>query len=281
MVTGARLAGLTVDIALRRGRRPDTVNVLDDVNLEVPAGQVTALIGESGCGKSLVVAALSGLLPPGSRARGLVHIGDRELRPDDERSWRALRGRHVGVVPQSAATSFTPVRTVGSQLAEISARLGVSGREEQIGDRGREEQIGVRGREEQMGVSTPEQLCAAVALPAGVVHRYPHELSGGMAARVAIAAALAGRPALLLADEPTSALDPENAALVWRLLGTAAADGAAVLVVTHDMPSLLRAEVCDDVAVMTRGTVRSRQPLADALADPDPYLRALLGTVPV
>ncbi len=263
-MTGARLAGLTVDIALRRGRRPDTVNVLDDVNLEVPAGQVTALIGESGCGKSLVVAALSGLLPPGSRARGLVHIRDRELRPDDERSWRALRGRDVGVVPQSAATSFTPVRTVGSQLAEICARLG-----------------GVSGREEQIGVSTPEQLCAAVALPAGVVHRYPHELSGGMAQRVAIAAALAGRPALLLADEPTSALDPENAALVWRLLGTAAADGAAVLVVTHDMPSLLRAEVCDDVAVMTRGTVRSRQPLADALADPDPYLRALLGTVPV
>lgn len=251
----ARLAGLTVDIALRRGRHPAAVCVLDDVNLDVPAGRVTALIGESGCGKSLVTAALSGLLPPGSRVRGQVHIGDRELGPDDEPAWRQVRGRHVGMVPQSAATSFTPVRTVGSQLAEVCSRLGA--------DR------------------APEQLCAAVGLPAAVVHHYPHELSGGMAQRVAIAAAIAARPALLLADEPTSALDPDNAALIWRLLGDAAADGAAVLVITHDMPSLLRAAVCDDVAVMTRGSVRSRQPLADALADTDPYLRALLGTVPV
>lgn len=251
----ARLTGLTVDIALRRGRHSSAVRVLDDVHLDVPAGRVTALIGESGCGKSLVAAALSGLLPPGSRVRGQVRVGDRELRPDDEPAWREVRGRRIGLVPQSAATSFTPVRTIGSQLAEVCARLGAD--------------------------LTPEELCASVALPATVVRRYPHELSGGMAQRAAIAAALAGRPALLLADEPTSALDPDNAALVWRLLGDAAADGAAVLVITHDMPSLLRSAVCDDVAVMTRGTVRSRQPLADALADTDPYLRALLGTVPV
>ncbi|MCV7059939.1 ABC transporter ATP-binding protein [Mycolicibacterium vaccae] len=250
----ARLTGLTVDIALRRGRHSSAVRVLDDVNLDVPAGRVTALIGESGCGKSLVAAALSGLLPPGSRVRGQVRVGDRELRPDDEPAWREVRGRRIGVVPQSAATSFTPVRTIGSQLAEVCARLGA--------DRG------------------PEELCASVALPATVLRRYPHELSGGMAQRAAIAAALAGGPRCCW---PTnrSALDPDNAALVWRLLGDAAADGAAVLVITHDMPSLLRSAVCDDVAVMTRGTVRSRQPLADALADTDPYLRALLGTVPV
>ncbi|MCV7367499.1 ABC transporter ATP-binding protein [Mycolicibacterium duvalii] len=255
MTFSAALTGLTVDIDLRRGRRCAAVPVLDQVNLEVNAGRVTALIGESGCGKSLVAAALSGLMPPGSRVRGQVRIGDRELRAGDEAGWRALRGRHIGVVPQSAATSLTPVRTVGSQLAEICSRLGA--------DR------------------TPEQLCAAVALPASVVGRYPHELSGGMAQRVAIAAALAGRPALLIADEPTSALDPDNAALVWRLLGEAAADGAAVLVITHDLPSLLRAAVCDEVAVMARGTVLSHEPLEDTLSSADPYLRALLGTVPV
>lgn len=250
----ARLEGLTVDIDVRRGRRATAVHVLDDVNLDVPAGRVTALIGESGCGKSLVAAALSGLMPPGSHVRGRVFIDRTELRPADERAWRGLRGRHIGVVPQSAATSFTPVRTVGSQLAEICARLSA--------DR------------------TPEQLLAAVALPTDVTRRYPHELSGGMAQRVAIAAAVAGRPGLLLADEPTSALDPNNAALIWRLLGDAAADGAAVLVITHDMPSLLRAGVCHDVAVMARGTVTMQLPLADAVADTDPYLRALLGTVP-
>lgn len=249
-----RLAGLTVDIDLRRGRDSTAVRVLDDVSLVVPAGRVTALVGESGCGKSLVVAVLSGLLPPGSHVRGQVFIDSTEVRPDDERTWRALRGRHIGVVPQSAATSFTPVRTIGSQLAELCDRLAA--------DR------------------TPEQLVTAVALPADVTRRYPHELSGGMAQLVAIAAALAGRPGLLLADEPTSALDPDNAALIWRLLGDAAADGAAVLVITHDMPSLRCAGVCDDVAVMARGAVLTQGPLAEAVCGTDPYVRALLGAVP-
>ncbi|ORV89694.1 ATP-binding cassette domain-containing protein [Mycolicibacterium iranicum] len=252
MVT--RLAGVTVDINLRRGRDSTVVRVLDDVSLVVPAGRVTALIGESGCGKSLVAAVLSGLVPPGSHVRGQVFIGDTEVRSDDERAWRALRGRHIGVVPQSAATSFTPVRTIGSQLAEVCDRLAA--------DR------------------APKQLLTAVALPADVTRRYPHELSGGMAQRVAIAAALAGRPGLLIADEPTSALDPDNAALIWRLLGDAAADGAAVLVITHDMPSLRRAGVCDDVAVMARGSVTTQVPLAEAMSGTDLYVRTLLGAVP-
>lgn len=249
-----RLAGVTVDINLRRGRDSTVVRVLDDVSLVVPAGRVTALIGESGCGKSLVAAVLSGLVPPGSHVRGQVFIGDTEVRSDDERAWRALRGRHIGVVPQSAATSFTPVRTIGSQLAEVCDRLAA--------DR------------------APKQLLTAVALPAEVTRRYPHELSGGMAQRLAIAAALAGRPGLLIADEPTSALDPDNAALIWRLLGDAAADGAAVLVITHDMPSLRRAGVCDDVAVMARGSVTTQVPLAEAMSGTDLYVRTLLGAVP-
>ncbi|WP_349270001.1 ABC transporter ATP-binding protein [Mycolicibacterium parafortuitum] len=254
-MSAARLTGLTVGIDLRRGRDSATVDVLDDVYLDVPAGRVTALVGESGCGKSLVAAALTGLMPPGSRVRGTVHVGGRQVRCDDERAWRELRGRQVGSVPQSASTSFTPVRTIGSQLAEVCARLD--------SDR------------------TPGQLCAAVALPPHVVDRYPHELSGGMAQRVAIAAALAGRPGLLVADEPTSALDPDNAALIWQLLGDAASDGAGVLVITHDMPSLLRAAVCDDVAVMARGTVLSQATLSDTLTSADPYTQALLGTVAV
>lgn len=253
-MTGARLDRLTVDIAVRR-RGPATVRVLDGVDLDVPAGRVTALIGESGCGKSLVAAALSGLLPSGSRVSGRILLGSNVIRHGDEEVWRRLRGSYIGVVPQSAATSFTPVRTIGAQLGEVCARLAA--------DR------------------TPAQLCAAVALPADALRRYPHELSGGMAQRAAIAAAMAGRPDLVLADEPTSALDPENAAVVWRLLGAAAADGAAVLVITHDMPSLLRAEVCDGIAVMAKGAVRQQVPLADALAGADPYTRALLRTVPV
>lgn len=249
----ATLHGLTVDIAVRR-RGTQTVRVLDGVDLNVPAGQVTALVGESGCGKSLVAAALSGLMPPGSRVSGRIVLAGNEISHDDERAWRRLRGSHVGVVPQSAATSFTPVRTVGAQLGEVCARLAA--------DR------------------TPAQLCAAVALPVDALRRYPHELSGGMAQRAAIAAAIAGRPGLLLADEPTSALDPANAAVIWRLLGEAAADGAAVLAITHDMPSLLRSAVCADIAVMSKGVVRQQLPLDAALASADPHTRALLRAVP-
>lgn len=246
----AGLSGLTVDIAIRRGRGADRVRVLDAVDLDVPAGAVTALVGESGCGKSLVAAALAGLLPPGSTVTGRVSVGGVELGHADEKRWRLLRGRHIGVVPQSAATSFTPVRTLGSQLAEICARLGA--------DR------------------SPERLCETVALPSDALHRYPFELSGGMAQRAAIAAALAGRPRLLLADEPTSALDPANAAHIWRLLGAAAEAGAGVLVITHDVPSLRRAAVCADIAVMRRGAVLGRWPFGAAQRSADPYVEALL-----
>lgn len=249
----ASVRDLIVDIAVRR-RGTETVRVLDGVDLDVPGGRVTALVGESGCGKSLVAAALSGLMPPGSRVSGRISLGVNEIRHGDEPAWQRLRGRHVGLVPQSAATSFTPVRTIGAQLGEVCARLDA--------DR------------------TPAQLCAAVALPVDALRRHPHELSGGMAQRAAIAAAIAGRPGLLLADEPTSALDPENAAVIWRLLGDAAAEGAGVLVITHDTASLLRAAVCDDVAVMADGVVRQQVPLKEALASDDPYTQALLRMVP-
>jgi peptide/nickel transport system ATP-binding protein len=252
--TGASLEGLTVDIAVRR-RGTETVRVLDGVDLKVPAARVTALVGESGCGKSMIAAALSGLMPPRSRVSGRITLGGNEIIHDDENAWRLLRGNHVGLVPQSAATSFTAVRTIGAQLGEVCERLRA--------DR------------------TPAQLCAAVALPVEALRRYPHELSGGMVQRAAIAGAIAGRPDLLLADEPTSALDPENAAVIWRLLDEAAAGGAAVLVITHDMTSLLRAAVCADIAVMAQGVVRHQLPLDAALAADDPYTQALLRAVPV
>lgn len=233
--TAARLTDLTVDIATRPGRRAPVVRTLTGVDLRVRAGEVTALIGESGCGKSLVAAALCGLLPPGSRVTGRITIAGADIAHHDEKRWRRLRGRHIGLVPQSAATSFTPVRPVGDQLAEVCHRLRA--------DR------------------TPIQLLATVGLTADVAARYPHELSGGMAQRVAIAAALAGRPGLLLADEPTTGLDPDNSAMVWRLLGEAAAEGAGVLVITHDLPALMRAQVCAEVALMRAGTVVAQEPL--------------------
>lgn len=250
----AELSGLTVDIAVRGSRRAPVVRVLDGADLVLPAGEITALIGESGCGKSLAALALCGLLPASSRISGQITIGDADMSAADERAWQKLRGRRIGLVPQSAATSFTPVRTVGSQVTEVCRRLGA--------DR------------------TAEQLFAAVRLPDGVGKRYPHELSGGMAQRAAIAAALAGRPELLIADEPTSALDPDNAHAVWRLLAEAAADGAAVLVITHDLASLLAADACGQVALMRDGAVLRQAPVVDMLDGAGDYAARFFDRVP-
>lgn len=253
MTHAAQLRSFTVDIATRHGRHSPVVRTLDEVDLTVTAGSLTALIGESGCGKSLVAAALCGLLPAGSQARGHILIGDRDFSAAEERDWRAVRGHHIGLVPQSAATSFTPVRTVGSQLTEVCRRLDA--------DR------------------NAAELLLAAHLPVEAGALYPHELSGGMAQRAAIAAAVAGRPALLIADEPTSALDPAHAAAVWELLGAIAASGAGVLVITHDLASLLDAGVCDDVALMRDGTVMCQAPLAEMADSADPYIGSFFAGV--
>ncbi|NDK88891.1 ABC transporter ATP-binding protein [Gordonia desulfuricans] len=243
----ARVTGLTVDIATRRDRRADTVRVLDDVDLCLAAGSVTALIGESGCGKSMLAAALTGLLPPGSRVGGTVTVAGETLGVDDPR-WRALRGRHIGLVPQSPMTSFTPVRTLGGQLSEVVDVLG--------------------------GSRTPAELCADVGLPVDALDCYPHELSGGMAQRAAVAAAIVAEPAVIVADEPTSALDPKRAQAIWALLGSLAERGAAVLVITHDMDALTEARVCRSIAVMRAGRIVAEQDLQACAEHPDDYVAA-------
>ncbi|MGB3484357.1 MAG: ATP-binding cassette domain-containing protein [Mycobacterium sp.] len=244
----AQLTGFTVDIATRRGRRSPVVRALHDVDLTVHPGSVTALIGESGCGKSLVAAALCGLLPPGSRTEGRLVIDGDDFSGADERQWRSVRGSHIGLVPQSAATSFTPVHTIGAQLNQVCRQLN--------SDR-----------------SAAELLTAAhLAVETGSL--YPHEISGGMAQRAAIAAAMAGRPELLVADEPTSALDPGHAAAVWELLAEVAGTGTGVLVITHDLDSLMESQVCREIALMREGSVICQEPAVAMTDSTDGYVRS-------
>lgn len=240
-----RVAALTV----RAGR----TTVLDAVDLSVAPGAVTALIGESGCGKSLVAAALCGLLPPGTVGSGEVTVDGRTLVSRDP-AWAAVRGSVVGLVPQSPDTSFTPVRTVRSQIDEAVRVLG--------------------------GTRSAQQLAAAAGLPARALDLYPHELSGGMAQRAAVAAATAGAPTVLVADEPTSALDPHTARGVLGLLRARADAGAAVLVITHDLRSVLETG-CDSVAVMRAGRVLLQGPPGAVQADPvhSEYVRAFFEEV--
>ncbi|CAM3571140.1 ATP-binding cassette domain-containing protein [Tsukamurella ocularis] len=243
MTAGTR--GLTV--------RAGATTVLDAVDLELRAGSVTALVGESGCGKSMVAAALCGLLPAGTAGSGEVTVAGRALTQHD-RAWSTVRGHVVGVVPQSPITSFTPVRSLRSQLDEVIAALG--------------------------GTRSAEELCAAAGLPAHALPLYPHELSGGMAQRAAVAAALAGAPSVVLADEPTSALDPETAHGVLRLLRGLADDGAAVLIVTHDLRSVL-ATGCESLAVMRAGRILLQGPPESvrAAAASDHYIAAFFEEV--
>ncbi|UQE73661.1 ATP-binding cassette domain-containing protein [Gordonia sp. PP30] len=235
------MSSLTVDIATSAHRRSPRVRVLDTMSLAVCTGEVTVLVGESGCGKSMVAAALCGLLPPGCTVTGSVRIDQTTLTHDDP-AWDRLRGRVVGLVPQSSSTSFTPVRTVRSQLREVVSVLD--------------------------GPGSFEQLCDLVRLPRGALDLYPHELSGGMAQRAAIAAAIAGNPAVVVADEPTSALDPELAHTVWELLARLARRGTAVLAITHDLDSLRRAGIDPAVAVMRHGRLLNQTRAGHFLADP-------------
>ena len=240
----AEVVDLTVHIdSTRRGAAP--IRVLHQVDLALPARSITALIGESGCGKSMLASALTGLLPAGSHAEGIVRIGAQELGLND-RAWSGVRGRQVGLVPQGPATSFTPVRTLRSQLNEVIDILESS--------------------------YTAKELCDAVGLGHEALGCYPHELSGGMAQRAAVAAAIAGDPAVIVADEPTSALDPALAHGIWELLADRARSGAAVLVISHDMDSLLAADVCSSIAVMRAGEIVTQQSPDACASDEDRYV---------
>lgn len=247
-----RVRSLTLRLPTGDGR---WVHAATELDLDLRAGELTALVGESGSGKSTLVSALCGLSPAGTRSSGSVLVDGREVLGADERAWRALRGRTIGLAAQSGAGTFTPVRRVGPQIAEVVSALGT---EESVPD-----------------------LLERVDLEADAAELFPHELSGGMAVRAVTAAALAGRPRVLLADEPTAGLDPELAAQVLHLLRRVADSGTAVLVITHDLQTLETTEVADHVAVMYAGRIVERGPARRVLSEPGhPYSMALMAALP-
>ncbi|WP_224392195.1 ABC transporter ATP-binding protein [Pseudonocardia sp. ICBG1293] len=259
--------GLDVAFRVGRGRRARTVRAVTGADLDLRAGRLTALVGESGCGKSVLTEALTGLLPGTASVRGSAVLtppaGPRErstghdpvgliTAPESVLRDR-VRGRLIGLVPQSAATHLTPTRTVGAQLRETLARLGAT--------------------------ATVADLLDRAALPGHVADRYPHELSGGQAQRAGLAAALAGDPPVLLADEPTAGLDRPLVDHVTALLAGLAAEGRAVLLITHDLRAA-RA-VADDVAVMYASRLVETGPAAEVFTEPwHPYTAGLLAALP-
>lgn len=238
-------------------------NVVDGVSFSVQRGKTLAIVGESGCGKSVTSMALMGLLPDTAKiaARTSALLDEALLGMPDERLLD-VRGNRMAMIFQEPMTSLNPVFTIGEQIAESVIRhQGLSARD-------------ARQRALQMleKVRVPD---AAQRLDA-----YPHELSGGMRQRAMIAMALANDPALIIADEPTTALDVTIQAQILSLIANLQAEtGTAMILITHDLGVV--AEVADDVMVMYAGRVVESGPVKTLFDDPQhPYTIGLMGSMP-
>ncbi|WP_370618726.1 ABC transporter ATP-binding protein [Mumia sp. Pv 4-285] len=252
------------DLWIEAGDPADPLVLVRGVSLTVDAATVVGLVGESGSGKTVTCMASLGLAGRGVRiTRGSVRAQGTELVGADEATMMRVRGGVVGTVFQDPLSSLNPLQRIGDQIAEAIAL--------HRGGRRRSHRARVVELLAKVGVPAPEERARA----------YPHELSGGLRQRVAIAMALANDPALLVADEPTTALDVTVQAQVLDVIRSATRDEArSALIVTHDLG--LVAEVADRVAVMYAGQIVEEGPVSVVFGDPQhPYTRGLLASRPV
>ncbi len=253
--------GLTTALHLSRG----IARVVHDVSFDVASGETLGIVGESGCGKTMLALSLIGMAP---RPPAEVVAGAARFRGDDllalpVRALREVRGRDIGMIFQEPMTALNPVMAVGEQIAEVARRhLGLSPR------RARRHAIEML---ERVRVPDPERRARS----------FPHQLSGGMRQRVMIAAALVCDPAILIADEPTTALDVTIQSQILALIGDLQERlGMGVILITHDLGVV--AEMADRVLVMYAGRKVEEAPVAELFADPcHPYTRGLVESVPI
>ena len=245
-------------------RTPDGINrAVDGVSFHVDEGETLAIVGESGCGKSVTAMSILRLIaePPG-RIAGSIRFGGKELLKLSDREMRDIRGNDISMIFQEPMTSLNPVLTVGRQLGE-TLRL--------------HEGISKRAAERRAA-----EMLALVGIPESRqrMRQYPHQLSGGMRQRVMIAMALACNPKLLIADEPTTALDVTIQAQILDLMKELNRRvGAAIVLITHDLGVV--AEIAERVMVMYAGRKVEEAPVAALFSTPrHPYTQGLLAAVP-
>jgi peptide/nickel transport system permease protein len=239
------------------------LEVVHGVDLDLAAGATLGIVGESGCGKTVTASAVLGALGPTAKVSGQVWFDGLDLNSATPRQRTAVRGTGIAYISQDPMVALDPSFSVSNQLGELIGRHDHS-----------------RGAARRSRIL---ELLTLVGLPdpGDVAKRFPHQLSGGMAQRVAIACALAGRPRILVADEPTTALDVtiqgEILGLLRRLQGET---GMAIILITHDLGVV--ADLCSSVAVMYAGEVVERAEVATLFAEPaHPYTRALLASNPI
>jgi peptide/nickel transport system ATP-binding protein len=261
MTLPLEVQGLSTTLFTRRGE----MKAVDGLSLSVDAGETVALVGESGCGKSLSALSIMRLLPdpPARIVDGTVRLNGRDLVALPEEAMLAIRGKEIGMIFQDPMSSLNPVATVEKQIAEVLMAHGELGRGQ------------ARAR--------AHELLELVGMPdAGRrLDAYPHQLSGGMCQRVMIAMAIACRPSVLIADEPTTALDVTVQAQVLALLKRLQADaGMAMIFITHDLGVV--AETADRVVVMYAGRKVEEAPVDTLFEAPlHPYTVGLIGATPV
>jgi peptide/nickel transport system ATP-binding protein len=250
------------DLTVRFKTEDGPVLAVDAASFTVGSSEVVALVGESGCGKSVTAMALTGLLPRNAFISGSVSLQDSELRGAGEAYLRTVRGREIAYVFQEPMTSLNPVLTVGRQIGEVLAR-----------------------HQHMRGVALRKRAAelldlVGIPLPVRRLGEYPHQLSGGMRQRVMIAMAVACQPKLLVADEPTTALDVTiQAGILDVLRHLRDTIGTAILLITHDLGVV--ADVADRVVVMYAGRVIEESDVDGLFARPShPYTRGLLDAVP-
>ena len=254
-----QIRGLTIDI----DRDTGPARVVDGIDLTVDEGESLGVVGESGCGKSLTMLSLVGLLPNRIRTSGgTAHFAGRDLLRLSPAELRRVRGAEIGFIFQDPMTSLNPVMRVGAQIAEAL--------------------IWQTGLSRPAAMTRAEELLDLVGIPSprDRLHAFPHELSGGMRQRVMIAIGLAGSPRLLIADEPTTALDVTIQAQIVDLVRELKDRlGMSVVWITHDLA--LIAGLADRIAVLYAGTVVEDAPVEVIFDRPThPYTRGLLGSLP-
>ena len=237
---------------------------VDGVSFQIEAGQTLAIVGESGCGKSVTALSIMGLLarPAGRVVAGSVRFEGRELIGLAQRELQDLRGNAIAMIFQEPMSSLNPAFTIGKQIVETLLR---------------HRQI-TRAQAEARALEVLRQV--RMAAPEQRLHEYPHKLSGGMRQRAMIAMALACEPRLLIADEPTTALDVTIQAQILDLLRTLQSEtGTAIVLITHDLGVV--AEMADHVLVMYAGQVVEQASVHRIFSEPQhPYSVGLLGSLP-
>ena len=246
------------DLSVTIGDTP----VVDAVSFAIRPGETLALVGESGCGKSLTARAVMGLLPPVARRAGAIALAGRNIADLDERAMAALRGEAMSMIFQEPVTSLNPLMTVGEQIIEaLLAHRGESRRDARRAALAMLQEVGIADGARRMA-------------------QYPFELSGGMCQRVMIAIALICRPRLLIADEPTTALDVTIQAQILALMKRLRHDtGTGLLLITHDMGVV--ADMADRMCVMYAGRiVEDGDVFALFREQHHPYTKLLLRSLP-